>query len=100
MAPLLRALACMQIRNNESESQFEYEADGKLAVVEYKVAPGKIILTHTEVPKELAGQGIAQKLVTTALDHARSKKLRVVPLCSYVATFIERHPEYRDLVAE
>lgn len=89
----------MQIRNNEAESRFEYESDGKLAVVEYKTAPGQITFVHTEVPKELSGQGIAQKLVTTALDHARSKKLRVVPLCSYVATYIERHPEYRDLVA-
>lgn len=89
----------MQIRNNESESRFEYESDGKLAVVEYETAPGKITFVHTEVPNELSGQGIAQKLVTTALDHARSRKLRVVALCSYVATYIERHPEYRDLVA-
>lgn len=89
----------MQIRNNESESRFEYEVDGKLAVVEYTMAPGRITFVHTEVPKELSGQGIAQKLVTTALDHARSEKLRVVPLCSYVATYIQRHPEYRDLVA-
>ncbi len=90
----------MQIRNNESESRFECDVDGKLSVVEYEMAPDKIIFTHTEVPEELAGRGIAQKLVTTALDHARKRKLRVVPLCSNVATYIERHPEYRDLVSD
>ena len=92
--------AALQIRNNESESRFECDVDGKLSVVEYQMAPDKIIFTHTEVPSELSGRGIAQKMVTAALDHARKNKLRVVTLCSYVASYIERHPEYRDLVSD
>lgn len=86
------------VRNNETESRFECTVDGKVSVIEYESSPGKIIFTHTEVPEELSGRGIAKDMVVAALKHARDKKLRVVPLCSYVATYIERHPEYADLV--
>lgn len=89
----------MQIRNNESESRFEYEADGQVAFVEYKLAPHRIIFVHTEVPQELAGRGIAQELAKSALDHARQSKLHVVALCSYIAAYIKRHPQYQDLIA-
>jgi predicted GNAT family acetyltransferase len=99
VAPLLRVVTRMQIRNNEAESRFEYEADGKLAFVEYKMAPHRIILVHTEVPPELSNRGIAQELARTALDHARQNKLHVVPLCSYIAAYIKRNPEYSDLIS-
>jgi uncharacterized protein len=87
------------VRNNEGESRFECDVDGRLSVIEYEAAPDKIIFTHTEVPEELGGRGIAGKMAAAALDHARQHNLRVVPLCEYVAKYIERHPEYRDLVA-
>lgn len=90
----------IDVSNNERESRFEANVDGKLSMVEYKTQPGKIIFTHTEVPRELGGRGIAQKMVATALDYARDKKLKVVPLCKYVAGYIDKHPEYSDLVAE
>lgn len=88
----------VQVTNNEAESRFEIDVDGKLAVAQYTLQPGKIVFTHTEVPRELSGRGLAQKLASTALDHARSKKLRVVPQCQFFATYIERHPEYNELV--
>ena len=90
----------IRVSNNESESRFEVEVDGRVGMVEYRSQPGVLVLTHTEVPPELGGRGIAQALVKTALDHARSKKLKVVPLCSYVAKYIERNPEYGDLVSD
>ncbi|HEX9164023.1 MAG TPA: GNAT family N-acetyltransferase [Thermoanaerobaculia bacterium] len=88
----------LQVSNNEAESRFECDVDGKVGVVEYTTRPGAIVFTHTEVPRELAGRGIAQQLVAAALDHARENKLHVVPLCTYVAAYIEKHPEYKDLV--
>ncbi|GAC1397646.1 MAG: hypothetical protein NVSMB68_13790 [Thermoanaerobaculia bacterium] len=88
------------IRHNEAQSRFECDVDGKLSVVEYERGPETITFTHTGVPQELSGRGIAQKLVSTALDHARRHKLQVIPLCTYVAAYIERHAEYRDLVSD
>jgi predicted GNAT family acetyltransferase len=51
------------------------------------------------VPPELRGRGIAEQLVRAALADARTAGNKVVPACSYVAKFIERHHEYQDLLA-
>jgi uncharacterized protein len=89
------------IRNNEATSQFETEVDGQVAYAAYDLEePDRIVFTHTIVPDALAGRGIAAQLVQHGLKHAREKKLKVVPQCSYVATYIERHSEYQDLLAE
>lgn len=85
--------------HNRAESRFEVGVDGHLAVAEYEVRGGEWVMTHTFVPGELRGRGLAEQLVRAALEHARAEKLRVVPACSYVAKFIERHPEYRTLLA-
>ena len=89
----------LHVSNNERASRFECDVDGKLSVVEYQLRDGTIILTHTEVPRELGGRGIAQAIVKHALDDARARHLRVVAQCPYVAAYIDRHPEYRDLLA-
>lgn len=88
----------MDVKNNESKNRFEAEVDGHVAVADYELASGKITFTHTGVPKELGGRGVGSALIKGALDHARSRKLRVVPLCSFVAGYIEKNPEYADLV--
>ncbi|MBK5259931.1 MAG: N-acetyltransferase [Thermoanaerobaculia bacterium] len=90
----------LQVVNNEKESRFEIDVNGKLAMAEYRLKPGQITFTHTEVPKELGGKGIAQKLVRAALDHAKAKNLKVVPLCQFVSSFIQRNGEYESLVAK
>ena len=87
------------IRNNEEDSQFETTVDGHVALTAYDLEePNRIVFTHTDVPEALAGRGIAGEIVKFGLDHAREKKLTVVPQCSYVAAYIKRHPEYRDLL--
>jgi uncharacterized protein len=60
---------------------------------------GRLVLIHTEVPAALSGRGIAGLLAKTALDFARAKHLTIVPVCPFVKTYLERHPEYKDLVA-
>ncbi|HYO77776.1 MAG TPA: GNAT family N-acetyltransferase [Thermoanaerobaculia bacterium] len=88
------------IRNNEQESQFETTVEGQVAFAAYDLEdPDRIVFTHTIVPDALSGRGIAGQLVKHGLDHAREKKLTVVPQCSYVAAFIKRHPEYEELLA-
>ena len=77
---------------------FVIRYEGQRALVAYRKREGTIIYTHTEVPAELEGHGIAGRLAKHALDYARANGLRVVPQCPYVAAYIERHPEYRDLV--
>jgi predicted GNAT family acetyltransferase len=54
---------------------------------------------HTEVPRALEGRGYAAALATAALDQARREGIRIIPSCPYVKAFLQRHPEYADLVA-
>lgn len=61
---------------------------------------GTIIADHTGVPPQYRGQGIAEKLVATAMGDARQQGFRIVPVCSYVAVQFRRHPEWADLRAE
>lgn len=89
--------APITVQHNPGESRFEAIVDGLLCVADYHLADGVITFTHTFVPPELRGRGIAEKLVRAALEHARKEHLRVVPACSYVGTFIRRHREYVEL---
>jgi hypothetical protein len=88
-----------QVRNNEGRERFELEVDGATAVAQYKLESGVLHMTHTVVPEEVEGRGIGSKLVRGALDNIRTRGLKVDPVCPFVRSFIERHPEYRDLVA-
>lgn len=88
------------VRHNATAHRYEATVDGYLSVCEYEEAEGRWIFTHTLVPPELRGRGIAEQLVRAALADARSTGRKIVPACSYVARFIERHREYQDLLAE
>jgi predicted GNAT family acetyltransferase len=90
----------VEVKHNPAESRFEAVVDGHLSVCDYDRADGRMVFTHTYVPGELRGRGIAEKLVRAALDFARQEKLAVVPACSYVAVFIERHQEFQPLLAK
>ena len=72
--------------------------DGHTALAAYRLKPGVITFTHTEVPKELGGRGIGSQLAKGALDQARERGLKVVPLCPFIKAYIEKHPEYADLL--
>ena len=87
------------VRHNPAEQRFEAEVEGLLSVADYTMREDQMVITHTFVPPDLRGRGIAEKLVRTALDHAQREELRVVPACSYVDVFIRRHPEFQPLLA-
>jgi predicted GNAT family acetyltransferase len=85
--------------DNTAESRFELRSgDGLLGFLDYRLHPDAISLVHTEVLPAYSGQGHAATLARAALDEARSRGLKVVPICPYVASYIGKHPEYADLV--
>ena len=86
------------IAHNTAASRFEATVDGLLCVADYSLAGATITLFHTEVPPGLEGRGIAAALVAEALAHARREGWRVRPTCSYVASYMQRHPETLDLL--
>lgn len=89
----------VDVRHDEAHARFVAEIDGLLAHADYVIETDRMVFTHTFVPPGLRGRGIAEQLVRPALAHARAHRLRVVPACSYVAAFIQRHAEFRDLLA-
>lgn len=86
------------VRDNRAEAEFELTVDGERAVAAYQLEGDTIVFTHTLVPPAIEGRGVGSKLIRAALDSARDRGLTVVPQCPFVAAFIERHEEYRDLV--
>lgn len=86
-------------QDNPAERRFELQVEGETAFAAYHIAGETIIFTHTIVPKALEGQGIATGLIAFALDQARARGLKVVPECSFVAAYMQRHPDTQDLLA-
>ena len=88
----------MTVTHNQTDNTFEIVMDEGTAFVEYVLDGNDIRFTHTEVPQALEGQGIGSKLAKAALGHAKEKGLTVVPVCTFIASYVKRHPEYDELV--
>ena len=86
------------VENNPAAQRYQAQIGQYLAIAAYRLNGNTITFTHTQVPKELEGHGIANKLAHTALDDARARQLTVVPLCPFIASYIRRHQEYLALV--
>lgn len=90
-----------EVIDNKEAKKFEIHVDGHMAFEDYEFfttsdgEPG-IAYLHTEVPKELGGRGIAGFLAKYLLDYAAENNLRVKPICPFIKSYIDKHPEYQD----
>ena len=87
------------VRHDASRHQFYAIVDGVRCVLDYQLRGTRMTITHTGVPSAVGGRGIAAALTDAAFAHARSAGWKVVPACSYAATYVQRHPEVQDLIA-
>jgi predicted GNAT family acetyltransferase len=87
-----------KVRNNTHLCRYEMVLDGAVAFVGYERDGDRIVCTHTEVPPTLAGRAVGSALVRAALDTARRERLRVVPRCDFVASFVRHHAAYQGLM--
>jgi uncharacterized protein len=92
-------MATSDVRDNKAKSRFELDVGGTVAFANYRLAPSTVIITHTETPRNLRGRGIASELVQGALQLIRADGLKVVAGCGFVVDYLQKHPEYADLVA-
>jgi len=88
-----------EVTDNPAASRFEILTDQGAAILAYRHRGDDLDLMHLEVPRALEGRGYAAALATAALDQARREGIRIIPSCPYVKAFLQRHPEYADLVA-
>ncbi|CAN7655377.1 GNAT family N-acetyltransferase [Bosea sp. LjRoot9] len=87
------------IRDEPERNRFVMRVRGGEAFATYRRANGYLVISHTEVPPTLRGQGIGSELAAGIFEFARSKGERIMPACSFLADWVRRHPEYRDVLA-
>jgi predicted GNAT family acetyltransferase len=91
-------LPSLDLHHDPAARRFSARLDGHEAELDYALRGGRMVIEHTGVPEAIGGRGVAAALVKAALEHARAQGWRVVPACSYSAAYVQRHPEYADLV--
>lgn len=91
--------APLTVRDNPDRGRFEIDlGDGSLAIAEYTLPAGKIMFTHTEVPEAHEGKGIGTTLIRYALDAARERGLKVIPICPFFAAYMQKNADVQDLL--
>jgi uncharacterized protein len=91
----------MELTVTDVPEEGRYEAraaDRVLGLAAYRRHGDRVVFTHTEVDPDAEGGGVGSTLVRGALDDVRAHGRRVVPRCPFVRAWIERHPDYADLV--
>ena len=90
--------AAIEVHHNAAASRFEAMVNGLLCVADYHRVDNVMRIHHTEVPRALAGRGIAGQIVRAAFAHAEANRLEVEPWCGYVRAYMKRHPETQRLL--
>jgi len=82
------------------EHDYEITVDGEHAgVAEFEERPGVVVFTHTVIDEAFGGRGLGSQLVRAGLDDVRARGLKVKPVCPFTRSWIEKHPDYQDLLA-
>lgn len=88
-----------EVRENQEKNRFEIWVDDEIAgFTEHRGLGSVVSLVHTEIGERFGGQGLATQLIRQTLDDLRERDSQVLPICPFVKAFIEKHPDYLDLV--
>ena len=90
----------IHVQHEPEQSRYSATVDGQVAVAAYQRQGDVIVFTHTEVPSEIEGRGVATALARRALDDAREAGAHVIPRCAFFVHYMDEHPEYDDLRAK
>ena len=89
----------MSVTDNPERHRFELIEDGAVAFADYRRDGDRLVVPHVEAPDALRGTGAAGRLMEGVVEHARAEGRKIVPVCSYAAAWLKRHPEHADIVA-
>jgi uncharacterized protein len=81
------------VQHNIAEGQFEIKLENQTALLQYRRSGNNMRLIHTEVPEPLRGRGLANQLARAALDFAQFNQLKVIPVCPFIQSYLQKHPE-------
>ena len=90
----------VQLRINDNKGAFYIEVDNKQEAMMTFVFAGedKIIIDHTEVNPGNEGKGFGKKMVTKAVEFAREKGIKILPLCPFAKSVFDKTPEFKDVL--
>ena len=92
----------MEVQHREEEGKgifFIYQNGETVAELTYSIpTKGKLIIQHTGVDESLEGKGLGKQLVGAAVEHARSKQIQVIPVCSFAKSVIDQEPEWQAVL--
>ena len=90
----------VQLRIYDNKGAFYIEIEGKQEAMMTFVYAGedKIIIDHSEVNPGNEGKGFGKKMVTKAVEFAREKGIKIVPLCPFAKSVFDKTPEFRDVL--
>ena len=80
------------VSDNRARSRFELTVDGLTAFEVYERTNDTLTIVHTEVPPELRGRHLGERLVDFAMDFGRREGLRTVVVCPFARSYLRRHP--------
>ncbi len=87
------------MRDDPAGNRYELLIDGvRAGDLHYLPTRGAVVLVHTEIAPDLEGQGFGGRLIAGALEDLRTRELIIIPVCPVVRSYLERHPEYADLL--
>ena len=91
----------IQHKKNDVRGVFLIEGEnGIISELTYTIKDANtILIDHTETKMEYEGQGYASKLMERAVEYARSKNIKIEPLCPFAEVKFDEHPEYADVRA-
>jgi predicted GNAT family acetyltransferase len=91
----------IEVRDDREAERYVIAVDGEPAgFTQYRDRGQALSFVHTEIDDRFEGRGLGGRLISAALDDARSRGLAVLPFCPFVRSYVERHSEYLDLVPE
>jgi predicted GNAT family acetyltransferase len=87
------------LADNAAEHRFELKDGATVAArAEYNLLKDAVMFTHTEVDRRFEGRGFGSKIAKFALDEVRRRGLHAIPVCTFIAGYLRKHPEYHDLL--
>ena len=91
-------MADLTLTKNTDANRYEaWDGDALAGFAEYQLTDQRIVFTHTEVDPSYEGKGVGSQVARFALDDVRAAGKKVDPVCPYVASWIDKHPDYADV---
>jgi predicted GNAT family acetyltransferase len=93
--------SAVRVVDNPAKRRYEaYVGDELAGFITYRERSGVVVLVHTEVDATFEGQGVGSRLASAVLEETRARGRQIDPVCPFITSYIKRHPEHADLVAE